>query len=1057
MRYPSVQNHPLKHLAIVIPKLPFQTTRHCLQQQSKDVQDVKQTMTELTLSFPSPHGSVEPSNDVNILRSPFKSLFPGSLSPSLSLGNDMRMSFSSELSPSTQVEELSVLNNKEHPFSVEDGMTSVFDYENADEESMPTSFDDVFPQDDNTQTSNKKHFSTKSPVKELFPPSILTSPDKSPRGRSSEKSSLIRQPVSTDSGTAQEFSGPSEETLYPGSLETGSLLVGNISQRASGCEGDAYEQIQKLVEEKKRLVKTALKLTSVLKNIANKRHIDRLALEDYNPFGSPLNIQLNDDDNEDDVSVEPESTTSDSEHAIGHLKIFVADEQVTSSTTEGEKGRINTDKAGRSKQDANQNSVSSTDASTDDGDQLVKELLSIVKEEPPISVIDNTSGNSTYGANEQQIAATELMSPLNHYVSLPNQSTLDSTSTINSDATSSSFISSQLLQTPSSTVLLYSNPSFGRSAPRISGVESPLIGNDLGQITSQAIGSNIRQDVANVSLPLQMPISNPKTSVPQGGATPMQFGYQGYGPLQHNYGDMNTIFPEAHKQQQLAWQGMKSRDALIRGSINQQWNGQTTTPFQPFQPGNQPLSQSSCLNSSSTNLIQQAQAIALPEALARQQFTSLTDTDLASQGIGPSRTLIRQPSNSLAETQFTSQSNQRSNINLPNLSLMNSTQIYPISTANFTTSQIIQGITTTVQSYLQHPNSTANLQTYALGSNKLQGSSSTASQLYTRSTLATNQPHSLTLTGNQFLKNSLATDHAQTGVLATNQMQRSALATRRVNGAMATNQMQRGALVTNQVHSGAMATNQMQRSSLETNQVYSGAMATNQIRNQFQRNTLATSQLYTGTTSMGRIQRSTLTTNPFNIRTLAMNQMERNDLATNQVNLTANHMQNRALANNQTDSLGHQMGATSDQSNPSAPQNTTRICPVLGPSITSRELGMYQLYHLTTPGPIPRPKVSTVHFNNKVMLIWTMEFQENSPNISLYELYAAEIRQWEEILISTQWRIVGAMKALKLPMACTLTNLNIGMKSIFIVRAVTEMGQRGAFSKECTVHFSQNS
>ncbi|CAH3106422.1 unnamed protein product, partial [Pocillopora meandrina] len=50
-----------------------------------------------------------------------------------------------------------------------------------------------------------------------------------------------------------------------------------------------------------------------------------------------------------------------------------------------------------------------------------------------------------------------------------------------------------------------------------------------------------------------------------------------------------------------------------------------------------------------------------------------------------------------------------------------------------------------------------------------------------------------------------------------------------------------------------------------------------------------------------------------------------------------------------------------------------------------------------------------------------------------------------------QWKKIGVVKALTLPMACTLIQLSPGNKYYFLVRATDVNGRQGECSEACTI------
>ena len=70
--------------------------------------------------------------------------------------------------------------------------------------------------------------------------------------------------------------------------------------------------------------------------------------------------------------------------------------------------------------------------------------------------------------------------------------------------------------------------------------------------------------------------------------------------------------------------------------------------------------------------------------------------------------------------------------------------------------------------------------------------------------------------------------------------------------------------------------------------------------------------------------------------------------------------------------------------------------------------------------------------------------------ISSYQIYAYQERAVQPV-VSTLWKKVGDVKALDLPMACTLTQFSKGNKYHFAVRARDQHGRVGSFSDPLSI------
>ncbi|XP_076685230.1 fibronectin-III type domain-containing protein windei isoform X3 [Andrena cerasifolii] len=95
------------------------------------------------------------------------------------------------------------------------------------------------------------------------------------------------------------------------------------------------------------------------------------------------------------------------------------------------------------------------------------------------------------------------------------------------------------------------------------------------------------------------------------------------------------------------------------------------------------------------------------------------------------------------------------------------------------------------------------------------------------------------------------------------------------------------------------------------------------------------------------------------------------------------------------------------------------------------------------PPPAPSLKISKVA--NGIVLSWNMILSEKHADIASYQLYAYQ--EVAGIPPSTLlWKKVGDVRALPLPMACTLTQFSEGNNYYFAVRAVDTHSRKGQYS-----------
>lgn len=100
--------------------------------------------------------------------------------------------------------------------------------------------------------------------------------------------------------------------------------------------------------------------------------------------------------------------------------------------------------------------------------------------------------------------------------------------------------------------------------------------------------------------------------------------------------------------------------------------------------------------------------------------------------------------------------------------------------------------------------------------------------------------------------------------------------------------------------------------------------------------------------------------------------------------------------------------------------------------------------------PLPKPSASIAVMDRGIVLSWNMEYDDTSIKIDNYELFACQDFN-ESKGQPIKWKKIGIVKALPLPMACTLTQFSSGSKYCFSVRAVDEKERAGPFSDPCTV------
>lgn len=146
-----------------------------------------------------------------------------------------------------------------------------------------------------------------------------------------------------------------------------------------------------------------------------------------------------------------------------------------------------------------------------------------------------------------------------------------------------------------------------------------------------------------------------------------------------------------------------------------------------------------------------------------------------------------------------------------------------------------------------------------------------------------------------------------------------------------------------------------------------------------------------------------------------------------------------------TQVVQHQAPALNNQTR--APQNTPNNFQHVRPQIpqnmaVSPRNVLEQGNSKDLPG---RPVVSIAVVSNGIVLSWNMHNNTSSTRIARYQLFALQDTN------NAQWKKIGVVNALPLPMACTLTQFMPGNKYHFTVRAQDEHGRCGPLSEACTV------
>ncbi|XP_066947458.1 activating transcription factor 7-interacting protein 1-like isoform X3 [Macrobrachium rosenbergii] len=144
----------------------------------------------------------------------------------------------------------------------------------------------------------------------------------------------------------------------------------------------------------------------------------------------------------------------------------------------------------------------------------------------------------------------------------------------------------------------------------------------------------------------------------------------------------------------------------------------------------------------------------------------------------------------------------------------------------------------------------------------------------------------------------------------------------------------------------------------------------------------------------------------------------------------------------------------------------TSFRPVSATTTTGSSVGSQSNRH---PAPLPRtlaqqvagltkklppqPTLKLSHKENSIVLSWTMLKNEDHETIASYQLYAYQ--EGNSPPNPSLWKKVGSVKALELPMACTLTQFMPGHVYHFAVRAVDIRSRLGPFSEPRSIRLEK--
>lgn len=109
--------------------------------------------------------------------------------------------------------------------------------------------------------------------------------------------------------------------------------------------------------------------------------------------------------------------------------------------------------------------------------------------------------------------------------------------------------------------------------------------------------------------------------------------------------------------------------------------------------------------------------------------------------------------------------------------------------------------------------------------------------------------------------------------------------------------------------------------------------------------------------------------------------------------------------------------------------------------------------------PPQQPQLKLVPSQTGIVLSWSVtETDRTCATVESYHLYAFHQDNSNSNPAQQHWKKIGEVKALPLPMACTLTQFQSGSTYHFAVRAKDNYGRFGAFCEpQCTNVISSSS
>jgi len=129
----------------------------------------------------------------------------------------------------------------------------------------------------------------------------------------------------------------------------------------------------------------------------------------------------------------------------------------------------------------------------------------------------------------------------------------------------------------------------------------------------------------------------------------------------------------------------------------------------------------------------------------------------------------------------------------------------------------------------------------------------------------------------------------------------------------------------------------------------------------------------------------------------------------------------------------------------------THVSPVIKHPAPLPDPPKFQIAGQNMKSAPPKPTLKISRLTEGIILSWNMNLNLTiHASIASYQIYAYQERSAQPV-VSTLWKKVGDVKALDLPMACTLTQFSKGNKYHFAVRARDCHSRVGNFSDPLSI------